>query len=451
MMGREADMPDKGFFGDEPANDRATPTPSEWDSLVTVVPDEWYATRPPKRSWLLRDARTPKADGVLPLGKVAQMIGEGGISKTMALIQLAVAVATGTPWLGYLSVATPPGRVLLLLGEEDLEESQRRIYRAARAAGATPPTGSIVVLPLCGIPCPMVEKTREGNLTNAPFLTWLRGFVASAGPFTLVGVDPTSRFAGIDAEKDNAAATVFVQALESIATAGPTVFSTHHVNKLSRGKDSTVTASSGRGSSAFVDGVRWQCALSAEEVALSDPDARQRLGETVTLSFTKSNYSKRGQPIELRRDGDNGGVLLPLDDADREIIAAAQRRSDPGEHRRLKREQERMARDERVKNERVAQDAARKSGEAERIAREDAAASGILAALGPKVTARAFYAEMRVRLGTCGTGRADTARARAQRPVTGVSPGAAPADRVDDVGECDPDGHALTRTRQVPA
>jgi hypothetical protein len=32
-----------------------------------------------------------------------------------------------------------------------------------------------------------------------------------------------------------------------------------------------------------------------------------------------------------------------------------------------------------------------------------------------------------------------------------VSPGAAPADRVDDVGECDPDGHALTRTRQVPA
>lgn len=404
--------PGFGDAGTPPASE-----PNPYDSLVTVVPDEWYSTKPPKRSWLLSDSRTPKADGVLPLGKVAQMIGEGGISKTMALIQLAVAVATGTPWLGCLSVATQ-GHVLLLLGEEDVEESQRRIYRAARAAGATPPTGSIVVLPLCGIPCPMVEKNREGNLTDAPFLNWLRGFVTSAAPFALVGVDPTSRFAGLDAEKDNAAATVFIQALESIATTGPTVFSTHHVNKLSRGKDNTVTASSGRGSSAFVDGVRWQCALSSEEVDLKDPDARARLGETVTLSFTKSNYSKRGQPIQLRRDSDNGGALLPLDDVDREVIAAARHRSDPDEHRRLKKEQDRMARAERERAERDAKEAARKSDEAARIEREDVAARAILAEHGSTVTARMFITTMRARLETCSTDRALAARARvAGQPV----------------------------------
>jgi hypothetical protein len=301
--------------------DATPPTPHPYEPLVKVVPDDWYTTTPPKRSWLLRDARTPQADGVLPLGKVAQMIGEGGLSKTMAAIQLAVAVTTGTPWLGHLSVATQ-GDVLLLLGEEDGEESQRRIFRAARAAGATPPPGSMVVLPLFGIPCPMIEKTEAGNLTVSPFLHWLRTYVASKA-FRLIIVDPTSRFAGLDAEKDNAAATVFVQALESIAISGPTVFSTHHVNKLSRGKEGTVTASSGRGSSAFVDGVRWQCALSAEEHELSDPDARARLGEVVTVSFTKSNYSRRGESIQLRRDADNGGALVPLDEEDRALLKEA--------------------------------------------------------------------------------------------------------------------------------
>jgi hypothetical protein len=147
-------------------------------------------------------------------------------------------------------------------------------------------------------------------------------------------------------------------------------------------------------------------------VALRDPVARQRLGETVTLSFTKSNYSKRGQPIELRRDGDNGGALLPLEDADREIIAAAQRQSDPSEHRRLKREQDRMARVARDKDERAARDAARKSDEAARIECEDVAARAILAMNGSTVTARMFIAAMRARLKTCSTDRALAARVR---------------------------------------
>jgi hypothetical protein len=101
--------------------------PPPWASRLTPAPLDWYTTAPPKRTWLLRDNRHPKRRGVLPLGKVGQFIAAGGIGKTTTGAQLAVAVATGTPWLGCLEVDSP-GRVLFVVGEEDVEECQRKLY-----------------------------------------------------------------------------------------------------------------------------------------------------------------------------------------------------------------------------------------------------------------------------------------------------------------------------------
>jgi hypothetical protein len=107
---------------------------SAFEERLAPVPADWCTSAPLPRDWILRDARTPASDGVLPRGKVGMLLGEGGVSKTMALIQLGVAVATATPWLGALDVPAA-GRVLLVLGEEDKEEVRRRIYHAVRAAG----------------------------------------------------------------------------------------------------------------------------------------------------------------------------------------------------------------------------------------------------------------------------------------------------------------------------
>jgi hypothetical protein len=292
-----------------------------WTPLVSEVPGEWYSEQPPKREWLLRDTRQ-KARGVLPLGKVGQLIAEGGAGKTMVLCQLAVSVATGEPFLGVFSVPTP-GRVLLVLGEEDAAEARRRLHRAARASrGRQPDPRAIVVLPLAGVHAPMLSLDESGNLVETEFLRWLRDY-SKAGDFRLVAIDPLSRFAGPNAETDNAAATRFIQSLESLAGPATSIINSHHINKVSRGKDGHLDATSGRGSSAFVDGARWQCALSVERLEHDGAEKQARLGEVVTLAVTKSNYAARPEPLLLRRDLDNGGALLPVAADDVEAVESA--------------------------------------------------------------------------------------------------------------------------------
>src|SRR6185312_4993998 len=206
--------------------------PPSIDDLTVPVVREWLTEPPAARAWLLSDKRTSK--GVLPLGKAGQLIAEGGAGKTMALVQLALAVATGADWLGTFSVEKK-GRVLLVLGEEDAEEARRRVYNASRGTdpGSVPP-GSIVVVPLAGKPCSMLEHDEHSNPTETRFLHGLREYI-KAGTWSLIIIDPLSRFAGLDAEKDNAEATRFVQACESLCTlSGATVLVAHHTDKASR-------------------------------------------------------------------------------------------------------------------------------------------------------------------------------------------------------------------------
>lgn len=322
------------------------PPANPWMGRVVSCAAEMFTQAPPRREWLLRDRRTQGA-GVLPLGKVGMLVAEGGAGKTIALVQLALAVASHepTPWLGCYDVPNQ-GRALLVLGEEDADEVHRRLYNARRSMGApVPEPGAIVALPLAGVPCAMVESDQHRNPIDAPFLVWLRGYLQDHGPFALVIVDPLSRFGGVDAETDNAAATRFVQALESIAVeTGATVIVAHHTNKLARGAGSKVDGSSARGSSAFYDGVRWAAGMTVER--LETPEGTT--AELVTLANTKSNYSRKGDPVTLERDEENGGALVPLSSTDRERIAEARKAADPRAKREAAKEEKAEAKVEAV-------------------------------------------------------------------------------------------------------
>jgi RecA-family ATPase len=294
---------------------------AKWEGRVVQLDPEWISVAPPARSWLLRDKRTPCAEGVFPLGKSGLLIGEGGVSKTMAVLQLAVAVATGSDWLGAFSVMNP-GPVLVLLGEEDLEEVRRRTYAATRLLRSVPQPGSLVFLPLSGTPCAFLERdSRYGSVRESEFLGWLRKYVASR-EWRLIVADPLSRFAGPEAEKDNEQATRFVQVVESLAKPGITsTLVCHHTNQNSRGKAGTVDATSGRGVTGLHDGFRWQASLENARADLEDEDEHRRLSRTVRFKFNKSNYSREFDPVMLRR-GD-GGVLIPLDASDLDILGKA--------------------------------------------------------------------------------------------------------------------------------
>ena len=100
------------------------------------------------------------------------------------------------------------------------------------------------MIPLQGVHAPMLETDARGHATEAPFLLWLRDYIRG-GDFRLVVIDPLSRFAGREAETDNAAGTRFVQACESVTPSTTSLLIAHHTNQTSR-KSGDVDATAGR-------------------------------------------------------------------------------------------------------------------------------------------------------------------------------------------------------------
>jgi hypothetical protein len=299
----------------------ATALETAWHTL-----GEWNALSeaPPPRQWLLEryDEETNGATrkGVLAMGKTGLLISPGGVGKTLALVQLAISVATGRPWLDHFLVPNP-GRVLIALAEEDAEEIRRRAYVVARAMRLTDEqlelaATSIVAMPLAGTNVALVEST-GGRTVETQTLNELRKRLGDS-EWRLIILDPLSRFAGGDTEKDNAAATRFVEAAESLAQApgSPAVLIAHHTSKPPRqGGAGPASANDARGASGLIAGVRWVANLEG-----SDSGAK--------LSVTKSNYAPKGSAVHLIRDFDHGGFLRVLTPEEQ------RRRSEAGDKQR---------------------------------------------------------------------------------------------------------------------
>jgi RecA-family ATPase len=215
--------------------------------------------------------------------------------------------------------------VLLVLGEEDRDEVRRRLYRAVRAVDAIPPAGAIDVAPLAGIDCGLLARGETGDPVETAYLAALRDHVVRER-YSLVALDPLARFGGAEAETNNAWGTRFIGALESLASpSGATVLAAHHSPQWARrpgatNRDDAIVA---RGVTALGDGARWVAVLDVERLVFDAAEERERLGEIVSLSLAKSNYSRRVEPLVCRRDREHGGALVPIDDADRELVRAA--------------------------------------------------------------------------------------------------------------------------------
>lgn len=279
----------------------------EWPLLS--MPADYLEARPDPPRWLLmrppsKTASEREWKGFCRMGKVGVIAAPGGTGKTMAAVGLALAVATGRNWLRPGSWKGPnkppngirvdtPGRVAVLLGEEDSEDIRRRLYYTGQLMGLDHEDRGrardrLFLAGLAGMDVSLVDK--DGGF-DAKLASLRRVLEARAGEgWSLILVDPLSRFAGIGAETDNALATRFVQALEQLTSlpGNPAVLFIHHERK--GGGDG---ADAIRGSSALVDGARWALRL----VPLMDPkDARKRWtnkrGErAVKLELVKTNYT----------------------------------------------------------------------------------------------------------------------------------------------------------------
>ena len=277
----------------------------------------WPAERPTPRQWLvtLTESGETKPKGVLPLGKVGLLAGAGGSGKSWATTQLAVAVAAGVQWLGF-DVATP-GRVLLVLGEEEQEEVTRRLHNIGEVMCLTPEqqrraADRLVVLPMAGRDVALtkaLDEVNEGELPETALAREIERRLKEGGEWRLVVLDPLSRFAGADVEVDNAAATRFVQVLERLVSVPgtPTILVTHHTNKTSRTGQAQHSTDAGaatalRGSSALTDGVRWQANLTGRPRYPGAP-------RLIDMAVVKTNYGPPLEPILLTAPNEGHGSL----------------------------------------------------------------------------------------------------------------------------------------------
>ena len=261
----------------------------------------WMSSPPPEASSLLL------ADGGSPFmrdSRVGLLVAPGGTGKSFALVQLAVAVATGGRWLEAYQ-CHHKGRVLLACGEEDIDEVRRRIYTVTRGLSEYEQgevVRNVVPLGLAGSKTAFLERI-DGNIAPTP---WHAQFVAAISQhrWRLIILDPLSRWGGPEVETDAHAATELVTLLEAIAQAPgrPAVICAHHERKAAQGGGMS-DASSVRGSSALVDGPRWVANL-----------RRRRKGGLLELAVTKSNLTVAPPALILSRQ--RGGMLKPATQAE---------------------------------------------------------------------------------------------------------------------------------------
>jgi RecA-family ATPase len=368
--------------------------PAKLAARLATIGDDWIAEALPPREHLLIDART--GTGAVDKTGAWLLAGAGGGSKSFASLDLSLAIVTGEMWLGTFGVARP-GRVLLVLAEDGVEDVRRRIHTIAATKGYRPRdvAGRIKVLGLKGTLTSMIRLDRErGTYVEGDGLGELRALIASErkqdGIYDLTVIDPIARVAGVSLDKDSEAATKLMDALEALSEAtGGLVLGVCHTNKISREKHAegkVANAADVRGSTALTDGARGVMSLRPDV----GPDGKP----TVVLSIVKANHVRPWNDVVLQRD--DRGVLVPLNAVDRALYDASRRKQSPEERAATK-----EAKREAAAHARVAADA---------LVVRQVMADGSVGKLRDRVKSRL----------ACGSGRADRAIARVQDEDSGA-------------------------------
>lgn len=331
----------KGRVADtESAAEQAESPQATWTDLAN--PEVWERKAPPVEPlvWFPDgnpDSASYKSRVWLPRGIVAMFAGEGGVGKTRALVQLALAVATEGEWLGDWKGIGPRGLPcargsVLYFAAEDSRASIERRWAAARHAWAAdvkhrqrdsrvPPRGMSPVrvvtrddLPK-GTACEL-DLLPEDNTETAP--TLIEALAEAAPPgCALIILDPLARLlpAGGN-ENDNAQATEVMDGAEAlrkmVARAqrrpdeqgdliGPTVLIAHHTSKGSKGG-----ADAARGASAFVSGARWLAnmrGLYKKESVQGTLEKRREFSGLIELEVSKTNDTARDRRLVVIDEG----------------------------------------------------------------------------------------------------------------------------------------------------
>ena len=247
----------------------------------------WAMTAPLTQPDFVLPGLLPKTFGLV--------VAPGGTGKSMLALDLAISLATGKPVASGLFPAGPSGKVVFLAGEENDHMLAHRLRSMVPAEDVDNPelNKNLTLLPMAGESCLLISK--DGKPTK--LFHELEAISAGA---RLIIIDPLRRTHGGD-ENNSYEMTRFVVLMEQLAkSTGAAVIALHHANRSSQ---DTGSQNASRGSSALVDGCRWQFNLSRmdEKTAQthSIPDHDRHL--FVAVDFAKTNYLEPQPRAWLKR------------------------------------------------------------------------------------------------------------------------------------------------------
>ena len=232
----------------------------------------------PPRQWLVH--------GLVPQKTVTLFSGDGGTGKSLLALQLAVAVAAQTAWIGK-TVNT--GRAIFLSAEDDDDELHRRLDDILIAEGrGWDDVSGLTLRSLAGEDALLAVETQVALIQSALFEELDKRAAEEAPALividTLADVYPAN-------ENDRAKVRQFVGILRGLALK-------RNCAVLLLGHPSLTGLNSGSGASgstAWNNSVRSRLYLSriTDNGFEPDPDAR-------VLSTKKANYSRTGGEINLK-------------------------------------------------------------------------------------------------------------------------------------------------------
>jgi hypothetical protein len=263
-------------------------------SMVDTCLHQTVKARPQNRRYLATINNGP----FLPHGVVGVVTATGGVGKTFFLVGLSAALAGGGSF-GPIR-ATKHIRTLVIFGEDDQAEVNRRFWD--HTSGQIPE--KLHAVSTVGRVGPLLKFDR-GTPVKAPGYHWLERTIQGHPGLELLILDPMSRFYGLE-ENDAGQATEFIRTLEGLSQKyGLTILFSHHTSKQG---STTISQGAPRGSSALVDGCRWNLGLIRMDKATAEGMGITNPRQYVVADLPKNNYGP-DLPAQLVMERGSNGEL----------------------------------------------------------------------------------------------------------------------------------------------
>lgn len=249
---------------DDPPSTNGNGAPTSPLRDLTLTSPQVKAMPPPE--WLV--------EGVLVRSTVAWLVGKWGLGKSFYAVDLALSVATGTPFHGCPVKREP---VLYVVAEGAAGIGSR--INAWEHHNGVEDTDQVLWLPRA---VNLHDPTTAGTLIGLTAETKTGLVIVDTLNRSMVGADENSaRDAGI-----------VVEQLAALAATGATVLVLHHP-----GKDAT---RGGRGSSAFIGAMDTELEMTGED-------------HDIAVTVTKQKDAADGQTWYFRRTAVEGGSCVLID------------------------------------------------------------------------------------------------------------------------------------------